>query len=1316
MHTMKRTSKLALFFFLLFYATNVHSQVKTDFGEIGSYNVFVINSAALTSSDAQGKIAIGNKADISNGFSIGDQLALQNPPENILIAGDTLIYNGGIVYNGNVVYGEYADITSLDIPDGELFQGNPLDFSDLALQAAGIARQWKSIASNGEVDFTANKLTLSGNDPNLNVFSVDGSDLNAANNMEIITPSGATVLVNINGDSISWSGGLSLQGGNQTKVVYNFYEAGKLNLSGIEVKGSILAPFAAVNFISGVIYGNTIAYNLTGSGQYNNSLFTGEVNYTLSEIGSNCEVTIKQILTGKSFQISPPFLGHSSLWAGTFLGYVNNHSTTFYCIDLGNWLRFNKPYSFDKVISGKINYIVNNYYPNVPYTGTNGQLSNEREEAAAIQAAVWHFSDGFNPSHITGNNRIKQRAFDIIADAEDKNTSSQVTFEIRPANIMLTDGATATFTVFMKDADGNPVTNAEVYLSTDGGMITPESGETDASGAFVFTVKQADNEESITVTAESFKAVLPPASRYKYPDAQTLVTNYPVVTCLTATAKVYWTDEPLPGSVYSFYAYTSQNSDIPSNFFTDAFADEDKVYATFNSNGFGIFDKATESWKFYNTGNVDKFTTNSFSRVFKFESGDFKGDWVLGTQGHGFYYYDASDESYAQYDPTTTLGAFTGSNINAFAYYKKGGKEYLLIAHDAGLTKYNLTDDLFINYSISNSDFPGGNTRDVLVDSDGGIWAGTDYGLAYSTDEGANWTVYNKGNSAMTGDIITALAVNTTQIYVGTWNSGLYSYNITNGEWKNLSPFISAQPVIALLYKDDKLFVGNYDHGMYVYDGENFVQYPSVNHKGSPDIINSISFDGSDLWFATQSGLGRTTNGIGASSGNAAVTIEDKTIHIGGTTTLAVELNPTGDIEFYRLNGTIVYNQNEIEFKGKSYGELLSGWTVYYKTDTPGRLTFRALGSEPITEEGVLFYISFKIKESLSGGGLSAIYSTSFNSGVNSELNHSDLGIITFTNSGTENGGKGDANLDGDVDIADLIAISNHLTYGGDYELTGDAADNADTDDDDNIDTEDQSDLLTYLQTGVFPSHEEDEEDDGDVDSDDLDFDDEDGDDDHEDDGSVIVPINLDNALNVSSVQVTVNYQPDQINLASFSSQQLSNGNFVDAVEPEPGKTILNFAAPSKTDGSFNLGKLVFNLGNNALGNSIISLYYSINAGPQQTAPTILLTSNGDKSEIIPNKFELAQNYPNPFNPTTKIIFSIPATRLTARQDFASTTKVTLTVYDVLGRKITTLVNELKSPGVYEVIFNAENLASGVYFYKLHSGSFNLVKKMILLK
>jgi hypothetical protein len=94
-----------------------------------------------------------------------------------------------------------------------------------------------------------------------------------------------------------------------------------------------------------------------------------------------------------------------------------------------------------------------------------------------------------------------------------------------------------------------------------------------------------------------------------------------------------------------------------------------------------------------------------------------------------------------------------------------------------------------------------------------------------------------------------------------------------------------------------------------------------------------------------------------------------------------------------------------------------------------------------------------------------------------------------------------------------------------------------------------------------------------------------------------------------------------------------------------------------------------------------------------------------DPKSGIPAEFSLEQNYPNPFNPATHISFSVP--------DFGF---VSLKVYDILGREVEMLVNELKAPGRHSVTWDASRVASGVYYYALQSGASGNVKKMVLIK
>jgi hypothetical protein len=99
------------------------------------------------------------------------------------------------------------------------------------------------------------------------------------------------------------------------------------------------------------------------------------------------------------------------------------------------------------------------------------------------------------------------------------------------------------------------------------------------------------------------------------------------------------------------------------------------------------------------------------------------------------------------------------------------------------------------------------------------------------------------------------------------------------------------------------------------------------------------------------------------------------------------------------------------------------------------------------------------------------------------------------------------------------------------------------------------------------------------------------------------------------------------------------------------------------------------------------------------------ITEHPVKEITLPREYSLSQNYPNPFNPTTTIEFSL-------RQDG----RTVLEIYSVLGQKVATLVDGDLKAGAYQIQFNGARLSSGLYFYRLRSGAFVSIKKMMLVK
>jgi hypothetical protein len=100
-----------------------------------------------------------------------------------------------------------------------------------------------------------------------------------------------------------------------------------------------------------------------------------------------------------------------------------------------------------------------------------------------------------------------------------------------------------------------------------------------------------------------------------------------------------------------------------------------------------------------------------------------------------------------------------------------------------------------------------------------------------------------------------------------------------------------------------------------------------------------------------------------------------------------------------------------------------------------------------------------------------------------------------------------------------------------------------------------------------------------------------------------------------------------------------------------------------------------------------------------------MITPVPEEVELIPNSLALSQNYPNPFNPTTTISYHLP-----------SQNHITLRVYNVLGREVATLVNDVKAPGTYSVQWDARAVSSGTYYFRITAGKSAEMKKVLLLK
>ncbi|MGD8779874.1 MAG: S8 family serine peptidase [Ignavibacteria bacterium] len=172
--------------------------------------------------------------------------------------------------------------------------------------------------------------------------------------------------------------------------------------------------------------------------------------------------------------------------------------------------------------------------------------------------------------------------------------------------------------------------------------------------------------------------------------------------------------------------------------------------------------------------------------------------------------------------------------------------------------------------------------------------------------------------------------------------------------------------------------------------------------------------------------------------------------------------------------------------------------------------------------------------------------------------------------------------------------------------------------------------------------------------------------------------------------------------------QALSNGVSKDEAGPYDVSYVIS-AGPFSLSSNDTLEFAVAIVG----GETYESLSDNIEASKEKYDGLVVTGIEDDESEDeLPSEYSLNQNYPNPFNPVTTIKYQIPKDDANT----ASSSKVLLKVYGILGNEIATLVNEEKSPGEYSVEFDASNLPSGIYLYTLRSGSFVSTKKMVLIK
>lgn len=251
-------------------------------GAASTYNVFVFGSMSQTKTDVEGRIAVGGSASLVN-FAGASQIA--SDPSKELVVGGSLSWVNGQLGQGGTGQGLVAGAKST-IGFGDSISNGPVDgevdfaaaYTDLSSKSA----DWGAMETNGIVDIKPwNSIYLNGSDDDLNVFNLTTANLASSVGLYITADAGSTVLINVHGSAAKMQNfGFFLDGVTAENILFNFVDAKSLNMQGIGVMGSILAPNASVVFNNGQLNGQLIAKSLSGTGESHNRLFNGDFTTT----------------------------------------------------------------------------------------------------------------------------------------------------------------------------------------------------------------------------------------------------------------------------------------------------------------------------------------------------------------------------------------------------------------------------------------------------------------------------------------------------------------------------------------------------------------------------------------------------------------------------------------------------------------------------------------------------------------------------------------------------------------------------------------------------------------------------------------------------------------------------------------------------------------------------------------------------------------------------------------------------------------------------------------------------------------------------
>ncbi|WP_245768742.1 choice-of-anchor A family protein [Stigmatella aurantiaca] len=233
---------------------------------LSDYNLF-LQGDYTQGTDVEGKVAAGGNIAMTH-FAVGFKLSENQIAQTLVAGGDLTLSNGGIW--GDAWYGgSYNADSGVLHPRGTLAQGSPIDFAARGGKLRALSSALGSLTANGTVQQPWGVITLSGSDPQVNVFQMSAGSFTGATQLSIQAPAGSLAVINILGSSATFTGfSTELRGGiDKRRVLYNFVDATAITAEGFGFQGTVLAPFADIQFSNGSFDGGIYARSLTGNAE-----------------------------------------------------------------------------------------------------------------------------------------------------------------------------------------------------------------------------------------------------------------------------------------------------------------------------------------------------------------------------------------------------------------------------------------------------------------------------------------------------------------------------------------------------------------------------------------------------------------------------------------------------------------------------------------------------------------------------------------------------------------------------------------------------------------------------------------------------------------------------------------------------------------------------------------------------------------------------------------------------------------------------------------------------------------------------------------